>query len=87
MSICEGCAKVVIRACFKAILGLCVVVIAVYMATTFGCDRKPQNSLYWDVDAPIAHPFCDQIATTFRQVVKVVIEENMTKKIPANIYC
>ena len=46
MSMCEGYAEVVIRACFKAILGLCIVVIVVYMATTFGCDKMSLNSLY-----------------------------------------
>ena len=47
------------RAYFGAILGLLLVVAAVCMATVSECDKMSINSLYWDVDAPIAHPFCD----------------------------
>ena len=58
MSICEGCAKVVIRAYFGTVLGLLLVAVVVCVAIGFGCDKMSLNSLYWDVDAPIAHPFC-----------------------------
>ena len=44
---------------FWGCLGLCFVEIVVCVVIGFGCDRMSLNSLYWDVDAPIAHPFCD----------------------------
>ena len=43
-------------------MGLLLVVVVVYMAIGFGCDKMSLNSLYWDVDAPIAHPFCDHFS-------------------------
>ena len=61
MSICEGCAEVVIRAYFGSVLRLLLVAVVVCMTIGFGCDRMSLNSHYWDVDAPIAHPFCTRI--------------------------
>ena len=57
------CARnsVVIRVRFGAVLGLCFVEMIVCMTIGSGCDKMNLNSLYWDVDAPIAHPFCTRI--------------------------
>ena len=59
---CEGCTEVVIRVYFETVLGSCFVAIVVYMAIGFGCDKNSKNSLYWDVYAPIVHPFCTRRA-------------------------
>ena len=58
------CARnlVMIRACFGAVLGLLWVAVVVCMTIVIECDKKPKNSLYWDIDATIAHPFCDHFS-------------------------
>ena len=50
----------VIRVYFQTVLGLLLVVVVICATTVSGCDRMSLNSLYWDVDAPVAHPFCDR---------------------------
>ena len=32
------------------------------MTIVIKCDKKPKNSLYWDIDASVAHPFCDHFS-------------------------
>ena len=52
------CARnlVMIRVCFRSVLGLLLVAVVVCVAIEFGCDKLSLNSLYWDVDAPVMHP-------------------------------
>ena len=61
---------VVIRAYFGGYLGLLLVTVVICAVVGLGCDKMSLNNLYWDVDAPIAHPFCDH----FWQVVKSTTE-------------
>ena len=51
---------VVVRMCLGSVLGLLLVVVVVCVTMMSECDRMSLNSLYWDVDAPIAHPFCSR---------------------------
>ena len=51
------------------------------MTIGFGCDKMSLNSLYWDIDAPITHPFC-----TRKRAVKIALLKVPPVLLPTSLY-
>ena len=55
---------------FGDCLGLLLVAVVVCMTTVSECDKMSLNSLYWDVDAHITHPFCTRKLSYYATKIK-----------------